>query len=161
VTIAMDISFVSNFKTNKNMKIKLFSILFFCSIYTMNAQDIIIKTNTDEIECKIIEIEDSKVKYRKYSNLKGPIYNINKSEIFMIKYENGDKDVFKDLEIIETEQETITKNKPIVNEEKKIPQRTYALKFGLGIGNIFNTTLVSNGTVTTNVGFPCLVPFIN
>jgi hypothetical protein len=36
------------------------------------------------------------VKYKKYENQAGPTYTLMKSDIFMIKYENGDKDMFKD-----------------------------------------------------------------
>jgi hypothetical protein len=44
------------------------------------------------------EIGTDNVKYKKYDNLSGPIYTLMKSEIFMIKYENGDKDIFKETE---------------------------------------------------------------
>ena len=34
------------------------------------------------------------IKYKKWENLEGPVYNIDKKEVFMIKYSNGSKDVF-------------------------------------------------------------------
>jgi hypothetical protein len=40
------------------------------------------------------EIGLDNVKYKKYENQNGPTYTLMKSDIFMIKYENGDKDVF-------------------------------------------------------------------
>ena len=52
------------------------------------SQDLIIKKNGDEIESIVIEITESNIKYRKYTNTDGPIYNILKSEVFMIKYKN-------------------------------------------------------------------------
>jgi len=58
------------------------------------AQDFIILKNGEEIEAKVLEINDTKIDYKKYSNINGPTYHINKSEIFMIKYESGDKDIF-------------------------------------------------------------------
>lgn len=77
------------------------SILFFFlnSLFMLSiAQDVIIMRNGDEIKAKVYEITSSDVKYKKFSNLNGPTYTCSKSDIFMIKYKNGDKDVFeKDL----------------------------------------------------------------
>jgi hypothetical protein len=57
-------------------------------------QDIIIKKNAEEIEAKVVEVTDTHVKYRKFSNQSGPIYNVPKNEVLKIKYENGDTDTF-------------------------------------------------------------------
>ena len=48
----------------------------------------------DEIKAKVLEINDKNIKYKKYSNLTGPTYDMDKSNIFLIKYESGDKDIF-------------------------------------------------------------------
>jgi len=61
----------------------------------MRAQDIITKTNGDEIKAKVTEVDLNEVKYKRFENLSGPTYTMAKSDIFMIKYENGEKDVFK------------------------------------------------------------------
>ena len=58
------------------------------------AQDLIIKTSGDEISSKVIEVGKDIVKFKKYENLEGSIYTILKQDIFMIKYENGSKDIF-------------------------------------------------------------------
>jgi hypothetical protein len=50
--------------------------------------------NGDEIESKVLEINDNDIKYKKFSNQDGPSYTLLKSKIFMIKYASGDKDVF-------------------------------------------------------------------
>lgn len=60
------------------------------------AQDILITNNGDEIEVKVVEVNFNTIKYNKYSNLQGPIYTMYTTEIFMIKYENGDKDIYKE-----------------------------------------------------------------
>lgn len=62
---------------------------------TLFAQDIIIKKNAEEIEAKILEISENSVTYKKFSNLDGPSYTLPKSDIFMIKYQNGEKETFK------------------------------------------------------------------
>lgn len=60
----------------------------------MQGQDIIVKKTGDEIKAKVEEVLDTEIKYRKFENLAGPLYSMPKAEIFMIKYENGSKDVF-------------------------------------------------------------------
>ena len=42
-----------------------------------------------EILCKVIEIDDNNIKYKKFSNINGPTIVIKKSEVYMIKYSNG------------------------------------------------------------------------
>lgn len=63
----------------------------------LSAQDIIIKKNAEEIKAKILEIGESNVTYKKFSNPNGPSYTIPKSHIFMIKYQNGEKETFNDM----------------------------------------------------------------
>lgn len=60
----------------------------------VHAQDLIVKSNGDEIKAKVINVEESKVTYKKWSNKTGPTYTIGTDKIFMIKYMNGEKDVF-------------------------------------------------------------------
>ena len=64
------------------------------------SQDYIILVNGDEIEAKVLEINDKNIDYKKYSNINGPTYHLKKSEIFMIKYQSGDKDVFSSVKTI-------------------------------------------------------------
>lgn len=66
--------------------------LFF--VFTANAQDVITKSNGDDINAKIIEITQTEIKYKKYEHLDGPIYTLSLKDIFMVKYENGNKEVF-------------------------------------------------------------------
>ena len=56
--------------------------------------DIIITKKGDEIEVKVVEITAETIKYRKASQADGPLRNVPISEVFMIKYKNGTKEVF-------------------------------------------------------------------
>ncbi len=58
------------------------------------AQDIIIKQDGNEIQCKLIEIGTDVIKFKKWTNMNGPTFVEERGDIFMIKYENGEKDVF-------------------------------------------------------------------
>ena len=75
------------------MKRLIILIFIFAAGYTY-AQDLIILRSGDEIKAKVTEILSETVKYKRYSNQTGPTYSVNISEIFMIRYESGDKDVF-------------------------------------------------------------------
>lgn len=75
------------------MKLKLL-IMFIMTSTAICAQDVIVKKDGSTILSKVLEIESTNIKYKKFSNLNGPVYNINKSEVFSINYENGEKDVF-------------------------------------------------------------------
>jgi hypothetical protein len=63
-------------------------------------QDIIVKKSGDEIKSKVEQVLDTEIKYRKAENPAGPVYSILKSDVFMIKYENGTKDVFGDEPVV-------------------------------------------------------------
>lgn len=69
-------------------------VLIFCSIF-VNAQDIIYKNNGTEIKVKIIELTTETVKYKNFEQLQGPIRNILLSDVFMIIYKDGTKEVIK------------------------------------------------------------------
>lgn len=61
------------------------------------SQDLIIKKNGDEIKSKVLEVNLGIIKYKKYDNLNGPTFEVKKSDVFIIKYENGTKDVINTL----------------------------------------------------------------
>jgi hypothetical protein len=91
---------------------KRFSVLIAAIVVllgTAQSQDIIIKKNGDEIKAKIIEISDVAVKFKKWENVDGPLYNINPTDIFKIKYENGQSEMFN----------SATEIKPVTSEPAK------------------------------------------
>lgn len=73
--------------------ILLFAFVFM-SIVT-KAQDVIVKTDKSEIKAKVIELTDNTIKYKNWDNLDGPIYNISKSDVFIIIYANGKREIIK------------------------------------------------------------------
>jgi hypothetical protein len=60
----------------------------------MFAQDVITLKNGQEIQALVQKISEVDVEYKKFENPNGPNYLLRKSEIFMIKYANGSRDVF-------------------------------------------------------------------
>ncbi|MER2996920.1 hypothetical protein [Pontibacter populi] len=75
------------------MKKLLFTCLALFVVIACQAQDILTKRNGDELQVKVQEITLTEVKYKRFDNLEGPLISILKSEVFMIKYENGSKTV--------------------------------------------------------------------
>ncbi len=83
-------------------------LLISCSGYNLNAQDIIIFRNGEETKSKVLEVSTDQVKYKKWENQDGPTYSSLKSDIFMIKYQNGTKDIFADQSIKASENHAIS-----------------------------------------------------
>ena len=84
----------------------ILTVILTSFILLSNAQDIIIYTDGSEKKAKVLKISANEVVFKKYSNLKGPEYTESKSNIFMIKYEGGDSDVFNPTTKKSTENNT-------------------------------------------------------
>lgn len=80
---------------NKKLLLSIFALLLFSSIHS---QDVITKKTGEDIQSKVIEIGQDEVKYKKFDFQEGPTYTLLKSEIFLIRYENGSKDIFNTSE---------------------------------------------------------------
>ena len=78
------------------LRCTLFLIVIVVAI-SAHAQDIIIKINGDEIRCKVIELSAEQITYTvkavNDSNVPETLA-VKKADVFMIRYENGTKDVF-------------------------------------------------------------------
>jgi len=83
------------------MKYILLFILFVCSSNIIKAQDTLSMRSGENILVKVIEVGTTEVKYKKQDNLNGPAFSVLKSDLLMIKYENGTKDDFSSIKKIE------------------------------------------------------------
>lgn len=72
----------------------LLSILF-CTALT--AQDQIILVDGGDIEAQVTEITPEYIKYKRFDHLDGPTITIKKESVFLIRYENGRKEVINAL----------------------------------------------------------------
>jgi len=75
------------------MKQLLTILLFLCSVSVM-AQDVIVKKDGSTVLCKVLEVTASEITYKKWSDLKGSNYVMDKSLVSAINYENGKKETF-------------------------------------------------------------------
>ena len=55
----------------------------------MFAQDVIVKKDGSTIVCRVIKFTESEIIYKKWSDLKGSNYVMDKSLASAINYENG------------------------------------------------------------------------
>lgn len=77
-------------------KIILIAICLSSSFITFS-QDILTKKNGEDIKVKVIEINQTDIKYKKSDNPSGPTFVISKSEVLMLRYEDGTKDMFNEV----------------------------------------------------------------
>lgn len=129
-----------------------FTLLAFISA---NAQDMLILKSGEDINSKIVEVNNQEIKYKKFENIDGPTYTILKADVFMIKYQNGTKETFDN---------NAASPKPNIKSPVNQPAKTnsysdhsYKLKKGkllTGLGTSFTTVgtalLVSGGVVFAN-----------
>ena len=88
----------------------LLTVLLLISYFGFSQDIIILRENGSEIKSKVIEINDTTIKYKKWGNIDGPLYNIKISLVSMIKYINGQQDRFDEVSknIDYTENEYLT-----------------------------------------------------
>jgi len=94
------------------------SILLILSLFFIyincNAQDTIYLKSGEKIEAKIIEVNINLIKYKKISNLQGPLFEIHKDDIQLLLYENGESENFNTSnnsnQYIRSEEAKLTKN---------------------------------------------------
>jgi hypothetical protein len=75
-------------------KILVLTLVLISSFLVAHAQDTLYTKSGDILLTKILEITPDYVKYKKQEFLDGPTYTTEKSALFMIRYQNGTKDVF-------------------------------------------------------------------
>ncbi len=112
-------------------KIFLFCLLL-SNFHSAICQDIIVFKNGDELKVSIIEVLPDLVKYKKWDNQNGPQYSESKGNIFMIKYQNGTKDVFSNQ----------ATNVPPVSTEESIKTEAFK-KLERIVANDYNTGKIS------------------
>ena len=109
----------------KSVVVIVLSVLF---VATASAQDRIVKNDASEIEAKVITVSPDKVTYKKWSNPDGPTYEMMRSDIFFIRYQNGEKEILNDFS-----RETKPESK---SDRKKISFQAYSY-----LGADFNSAM--------------------
>ena len=61
------------------------------------AQDLIVLKSGEDIEVKVLEVNENEVSFKKFNNLEGPTYTAFINDVFFIKFEDGTKRVFESV----------------------------------------------------------------
>ena len=77
------------------MKQLLVFLFLLCST-SMFAQDVIVKKDGSHIECRVVEVNDSGVVYKKWSNLNGNNFEIDRADVSSVNYGDGKKMTFSE-----------------------------------------------------------------
>ncbi len=108
-------------------QIILISIIFWFLSGIIHAQDIIYKLDGTKEEVKVLEIDKKEIHYKKFSNTEGPTYSIDRSNVVMITYENGNFDLL---------------NKPVIEGKKNVEFARNILSYHL-FDLVFNEFTIS------------------
>ena len=141
-------TFFGNSKHQSDVKSTLMlAILFMVCIPTLWSQDNIILNNGIEIKAKVVEISDAYVKYQKPEDGKQLVLSIPRTDVFMVRYENGMKEVFAQKNAVVMPSNTIRQNPPAdptdFDEDSSDFARIKRKKFN---GPRIGVTMLSAGT---------------
>ncbi len=121
------------------MKKTLFILLSLMATH-LHAQDVIIKKDDSTILAKVLEVDETSIKYKKYSNQSGPTYTISIANVRAINYQNGEKDTFDNAATPSDKKESTQSSSasqqyvdksPASNNQDLIQQYNSDLKFTL------------------------------
>ncbi|WP_100628025.1 hypothetical protein [Algoriphagus formosus] len=91
-------------KTKMKFILVILGMLFSFSNY---AQDVITKKDGTDIEAKVLEVTPEEIKYKRFDNQSGPTFTILISEVLMVTYENGTRDIFDQKRTYSTESDEL------------------------------------------------------
>ncbi|MCA0429398.1 MAG: hypothetical protein LCH32_02730 [Bacteroidetes bacterium] len=95
--------------------------LFFNKLF---AQDTLILNNSTNVIAKVLEINPDQIKYKRFDNIDGPLYILNKSSVKFIIYSNGLKE---QIEPSSTQQVSTIQTQTTTNSNNEVkPQSTNA-----------------------------------
>ena len=82
------------FKGDGLIKMACLTLLLTVCAFSAKAQDVIMLKNGQEIKAKVHEITQLEIKYKLFEHLDGPLRTVIKSDVFVVIYENGTREVF-------------------------------------------------------------------
>ena len=75
-------------------KLLLLFAALFVGILSLRAQDLVVRTDSVRIPSKVLEIAPEEIRFKKYSNLEGPIYILKIKQVAYIVFANGTREYF-------------------------------------------------------------------
>ena len=127
----------------------LMLLLCLCTL-TVSAQDVIVKKDGNTVLCRIVEVGQTEVVYKRWKELKGNNYVMNISDITAINYENGQKKVFTEAQT-DFQQPSVLDNRQLNVDDASLllmAEKEYKIKRA--------RRKVWVGVAMLAVGLPCL-----
>lgn len=109
--------------------------------------DVLVFRDGTELTVKVVEIFNGTIKYLPCNNLDGPLRVANGDKIFMVKYANGTKEVFK--ETVRTQTPDARKVEPIKQKMNVLALISFISSI-LGFIPIFGIAAVILGAISLN-----------
>ena len=136
------------------MKQLLVLLLLLCSM-SVSAQDVIVKKDGSTIVCRVVEVTATEITYKKWSDLNGSNYIMDKSLAAAINYESGKKETFSQTESLykpdnQNDGERAMNDKALLRLDaavNRIPPKVKKLRTAGWIG----------GVLLTGIGAVCLI----
>lgn len=143
-------------------------IVLLCVSFVTIAQDVIVKKDGSTIQSKVMEINETEIKYKKWSNQDGPLYSIKSNEVYSISFQNGEVELITSEAINQSFQlnngrmerkgmNLTLDGRKIYGEEVRslIGERNYqtylSARKQIGTGNVF--TVVFLASLGTTIAF--------
>lgn len=108
----------------------------------MKAQDLITRQTGEIIQAKVVEVNATDVKYKKFDNLEGPDYSVRKSEVKHVEYQNGTLEKFE-ASAVTTASAATTSKDATSTEDYYSKGKTDAVTFYKGHTGAGTATLVT------------------
>lgn len=113
------------------------TLLFFFNSFS---QDLIVKKSGEEIKAKVIEVGDIFIRYKSYSEIDGPTREISKSLVFLIKYEDGSREIMRSSEIQSSGAiENLSQPNLAFTSKHSSVSLTYGISGLIGLGGAFQS----------------------
>jgi len=118
-------------------RITLFLSLFMFCALNLFGQDLIVTNSKEELKTKVVEIDEFLVKYKKFDFQEGPIFSIKKSDVFLIIYSNGSRELFNQNQVVDisTDAQSIQNITSTENAKTNYSQPTISINSPTKISN--------------------------
>lgn len=124
----------------KKLLIASLTTLFFATM--CYSQDVITTKVGEDFQTKVLEVTPTEVKYKKFDNQDGPIFSLLKSDVLMIRYQNGTRDIFNEDKRNETTTVQSVSGADLYTQGQIDAARYYKGYRGAGTGTLV-TSLIS------------------
>ncbi|UOG75231.1 hypothetical protein MTX78_01225 [Hymenobacter tibetensis] len=119
------------------------------------AQDVLTKSNGEELNVKVMEITSSEVRYKRTDNPDGPLITVCRTDVFMVRYANGTKEVLHQPEVSPT---TAPMSKEEAYSKGRLHARAYYKASGAFWGTYAATFLTGYGGPITGAAIAATKP---